>query len=200
MATASSMSRSSLLRDDRDISQIGWLWSALAGTLILLTGIAALIWPTMATVAVQIYVGWMLLLGGVFGLFAMFRASGVLACLWSLVSSLLAIAAAVLLLTRPDAGMISLTLVLTIYFFAHGAMLIVAALDYRTRVPGGWAPLLAAGIIDLVLGWAVIAGFPATATWALGVIVGVNLIAWGAALLCFAVAVRTMRRQLKHAA
>jgi uncharacterized membrane protein HdeD (DUF308 family) len=90
---------------------------------------------------------------------------------------------------------IYLTLVLAIYFFAQGITLIIAAFDYRSRVPGGWGWLLFAGIVDLALGAAVVAGLPASASWALGVIAGVNLLVWGAALFSFALAVRAIRRE-----
>jgi uncharacterized membrane protein HdeD (DUF308 family) len=195
MATTSSIS-GYWLHDDRDISEIGWFYPAISGALIALAGLAALAYPTMASVAIEMFVGWMLIAGGVFGLIALFRsARSTLGFLWTLITSLLAVIAGVLLLTRPIAGVIYLTLVLAIYFFAQGITLIIAAFDYRSRVPGGWGWLLFAGIVDLALGAAVVAGLPASASWALGVIAGVNLLVWGAALFSFALAVRAIRRE-----
>jgi len=193
---ATTFSSSHWLHDDRDISEIGWFYPAISGALIALAGLAALAYPTMASVAVEMFVGWMLIAGGIFGLIALFRSTrSTLGFLWNLITSLLAIIAGVLLLTRPIAGVIYLTLVLAIYFFAQGITLIIAAFDYRSRVPSGWGWLLFAGIVDLALGAAVVAGLPASASWALGVIAGVNLLVWGAALFSFALAVRAIRRE-----
>jgi uncharacterized membrane protein HdeD (DUF308 family) len=183
------------LHDDREVTEIGWFYPAIAGTLIALAGIAALAYPTMASVAVEFFVGWMLVAGGVFGLIALIRSRSALGFLWNLITSLLAIVAGALLLTRPITGVIYLTLVLAIYFFAQGVTLIIAAFDYRGRVPGGWGWLLFAGIVDLLLGFAVVGGLPGSATWALGVIAGINLLAWGVALVSFAFAVRAIRRE-----
>lgn len=183
------------LHDDRDVTEIGWFYPAIAGTLIALAGIAALAYPTMASVAVEYFVGWMLILGGVFGLIALIHSRSALGFLWNLITSLLAIVAGALLLNRPITGVLYLTLVLTIYFFAQGLTLIVAAFDYRGRVPGGWGWLLFAGIVDLLLGAAVVAGLPGSATWALGVIAGINLLCWGVALVSFAFSVRAIRHE-----
>ena len=200
MATVSSISGGShWLHDDREVTEIGWFYPAISGALIALAGIAALIYPTLASVAVEFFVGWMLVLGGVFGLIALFRSRSALGFLWNLITSLLAAVAGALLLTRPIAGVIYLTLVLALYFFAQGVTLIIAAFDYRGRVPGGWGWLLFAGIVDLLLGVAVVAGLPGSATWALGVIAGINLLTWGVALLSFAFAVRAIRRERRPA-
>src|SRR5215218_5928448 len=163
---ATTMSGAHWLHDDREVTDIGWFYPAISGALIALAGLAALAWPTMATVAVEFFVGWMLVLGGVFGLIALVHSKSALGFLWNLITSLLAAVAGLLLLTRPIAGAVYLTLVLAIYFFAQGATLIIAAFDYRRRVPGGWGWLLFAGLVDLLLGVAVVTGLPGSASWA----------------------------------
>jgi uncharacterized membrane protein HdeD (DUF308 family) len=200
MATTSSISGGShWLHDDHDVTEIGWLYPAISGALIALAGVAALAHPTMASIAAELFVGWVLILGGVFGLITLLRSRSTLDVLWSLITSLLAIVAGTLMLTRPIAGAIYLTLVLAIYFFAQGYTLIIAALDYRSQVPGGWGWLLFAGIVDVILGLAVVACFHNSASWALGVVAGVNLLTWGAALVSFALAVRAIHTDRKAA-
>jgi uncharacterized membrane protein HdeD (DUF308 family) len=65
--------------------------------------------------------------------------------------------------------------------------------------PDQWGWMLASGIADLILAGIIIAGWPGTATWALGLIVGVNLITSGAAITMVALAGRSLVKTLASA-
>jgi uncharacterized membrane protein HdeD (DUF308 family) len=153
------------------------------GVILTLLGIVAVIWPNISSVAVDIYVGWALLLTGVTMLAMMFFAPNTAGFLWSLLTGALALFAGVLLIWRPLEGVVSLTVVLVAFFVAEGLFQIAAAIRDRTAFPRTWGWMLLSGVADLVLAGVIIAGWPGTASWALGLIVGVNLITSGVAMI-----------------
>jgi uncharacterized membrane protein HdeD (DUF308 family) len=164
------------------------------GVIMTLLGVGAIVWPVFSSLAVGIYVGWVLLFSGVVGLIIMFSAPSAAAFLWSLLTSALALFAGVLLLWHPIEGVISLTLVLVAFFVAEGVFQIAAAFGYRTAFPESWGWMIGSGIADLVLAGVIIAGWPGTAAWALGLIVGVNLITSGVAIAVVASSVRALTK------
>jgi uncharacterized membrane protein HdeD (DUF308 family) len=164
------------------------------GIIMTLLGIAAVAWPGFSSLAVDVYVGWILLFSGVVGLIVMFSAPNAAAFLWSLLTSALALFAGVLLLWHPIEGVVSLTLVLIAFFIAEGVFQIASAFGHRTAFPETWGWMLASGIADLVLAGIIVAGWPGSAIWALGLIVGVNLISSGVAITLVANSVRKLTK------
>jgi uncharacterized membrane protein HdeD (DUF308 family) len=160
------------------------------GILMTLLGVAAVIWPQISSLAVDVYVGWILLLSGIIGLAMMFLAPNAAGFLWSLLTGALALFAGVLLLWHPVQGVVSLTMVLVAFFVVEGLFQIAVAFAYRSALPESWVWMLLSGIADLILAGLIIAGWPSSAGWALGLIVGVNLITSGLALAMAAVAGR----------
>ena len=152
------------------------------GVLMMVLGVAAVIWPQISTIAVDYYVGWLFLLSGLMGLVTMFLAPSVSSFLWSLLTSALALFVGILLLWHPVAGAVSLTLVLVGFFLVEGIFQIAAAISYRDTFPNAWGWMAVSGVADLILVGIIISGWPGTATWALGLIVAVNLITSGLAI------------------
>jgi uncharacterized membrane protein HdeD (DUF308 family) len=85
---------------------------------------------------------------------------------------------------------VTLTLVLIAFFIVEGVFQIAAAFGYRTAFPRSWGWMLGSGIADLLLAALLIAGWPGSAVWALGLVVGVNLITSGVAITLVASSVR----------
>jgi uncharacterized membrane protein HdeD (DUF308 family) len=167
------------------------------GVFLMILGALAFIWPQISTVAIDIYVGWVLLLSGLAGLATMFIAADVPAFLWSLVTAALSLFAGVLLLWHPVEGAISLTLVLIAFFIVEGVFQVAVAVRYRDLFPDSWGWMPMSGIADLFLAAVIISGWPGTASWALGLIVGVNLITSGLAITMVAAAGRSVVRTLE---
>jgi uncharacterized membrane protein HdeD (DUF308 family) len=151
-----------------------------------LVGVVAVIWPHISSIAVELYVGWLLLLSGVTGLVMMFFAPNTAGFFWSLLTGALALFSGVLLLWHPVEGVVTLTLVLMAFFTAEGLLQIAAAFTYRLAFPESWGWMVVSGIADLILALLIIAGWPSTASWALGLIVGVSLITSGVATIIVA--------------
>jgi len=156
------------------------------GIILVILGIIALVVPVMATFAVEIVIGWVVLLSGIVGLISTFRMRSAPGFWWSLFSAALGIAAGVILLAWPLSGVFSLTLILTVFLLFEGVASIMLALHHRRNASGNWGMLLASGIIDLILAAFIFLGLPGTAVWILGLVVGVNMLFGGSALISMA--------------
>jgi uncharacterized membrane protein HdeD (DUF308 family) len=169
-----------------------WKLFLFQGAVMIILGVLAICAPVAASIAVAIYVGWLLLISGVVGLIAMISTHHVHAFIWSLITAALSVVIGVLLVLMPVEGAISLTIVLTAFFIAEGIFQSAVAIASRHVMPGTWAWMLLSGIADLVLAAIIIAGWPGTAIWALGLLVGVNLLTSGWAVVVGALAGRRM--------
>jgi uncharacterized membrane protein HdeD (DUF308 family) len=167
-----------------------WGWFLTEGIVLVVLGILALLAPVIASVAATVFFGWLLLLSGIMGLVATFRARQAPGFGWSLLSAVIGIVAGVLLIGWPLLGTLSLTAVLIAFLFAEGIVTIMYALEHRTALSGRWGWLLASGIVDVGLGVLLLMGLPGTARWALGLLLGVNLIFGGWALIFMALHAR----------
>ena len=161
------------------------------GIVLVLLGAAAIVLPVVATITFTIFVGWLFLISGGVGLVTtLWMHKRVPGFWWALLSALIGIAAGLILLLWPLTGVLSLTLVLSAFFIVEGVTSILYALEHRNQVSGRWGWMLVSGIIDLILAGIIIAGLPGTAFWALGLLVGINLLFGGVALIGMALAAR----------
>ena len=161
------------------------------GIVLLALGVVAILLPPLATLAVTIVFGWIFLVSGLIGWVTTLGARGAPGFWWSLVSARLATVAGLVLLSQPVGGALSLTLLLIAFFAIEGAVSVLYALEHRRELSGRWEWMLVSGIIDLVLAGIILAGLPGTAAWALGVLVGVNMIFGGTALIAMALHARS---------
>jgi uncharacterized membrane protein HdeD (DUF308 family) len=160
------------------------------GIMLVVLGLLAVLTPVIAGVAATIFFGWILLISGIVGLVTTFRARQAPGFWWSLLSDLVAIVAGVVLLVWPLQGTLSLSAVLIAFLFVEGVVTIMYALEHRSALSGRWGWLLASGIVDVLLGVLLFAGLPGTALWLLGIVVGVNLLFGGWALIMMALHAR----------
>jgi uncharacterized membrane protein HdeD (DUF308 family) len=166
-----------------------WKLFLAEGIILVVLGFLAIIVPAIASLAVAIFLGWLFLISGIVGLITTFMMRNLPGFWWSLLSAVLAIAAGVVLLGWPVSGVLSLTLVLIVFFLIEGIASIMYALEHRNS--GRWAWMLASGIIDLLLAALILAGFPASAAWAIGLIVGINLVFGGVSMIAMALHARS---------
>jgi uncharacterized membrane protein HdeD (DUF308 family) len=160
------------------------------GIVLIVLGTLAVLVPAVASLAATIVFGWILLLSGVMGLISTLRARQSPGFGWSLLSALLGIAAGIILLATPLQGTLSLTAVLIAFLIVEGVATVLFALEHRKGATGRWSWLLASGILDIGLGGILLAGLPGTAVWALGLLVGINMIFGGWALVWMALHAR----------
>jgi len=167
-----------------------WKAFLFEGILLAILGLAAMIVPPLASLAVTIFVGWMFMISGIAGLVLTFWARALPGFWWSLISAALAVLAGGILLAQPVKGVYALTLVIGIYFVAEGVATIMYALEHRRELSERWLWLLIAGIFDVLISFMIISGLPGSAEWAIGLLVGINLVFGGASLIGMALAER----------
>ena len=167
-----------------------WMAFLFEGILLVVLGLAAMILPPLASLAVTIFLGWMFLISGAAGLALTFWARQMPGFWWSLVSAALALAVGIILLAQPVQGTLTLTIVVGVYFLAEGVATIMYALEHRRELSERWSWLLIAGIMDLLIAAVIITGLPGSALWAVGLLVGINLLFGGASLIGMALAAR----------
>jgi uncharacterized membrane protein HdeD (DUF308 family) len=178
-----------LQRTVADALHTHWKLFLLQGGVMVILGVLAVAAPAMATLAVDVFFGWLLLSSGISGLVVMFWSNSVSAFFWTLGAALLSTAAGALLIWQPVEGAISLTILLTIFFIIEGLIQIGSSIGYRDVIRN-WGWMLASGIADLALAAIIIVGWSVSAGWVLGLLVGVNLITTGVAVISAAVAGR----------
>ena len=163
-----------------------WKLYLAEGVGLLVLGLIAVIVPPLATLAATLLFGWLFLISGIIGLFTTIWMRSAPGFWWSLVSAVLGILAGIWLLAQPIIGALSLTVVLIAFFMIEGIASIMFAIDHRRELSGQWGYMLFSGIVDLVLSVLIATGLPSTAVWALGLLVGINLVFGGIALIAIA--------------
>ncbi|WP_028136590.1 HdeD family acid-resistance protein [Bradyrhizobium japonicum] len=167
-----------------------WKAFLFEGILLAVLGVAALILPPLASLAIAIFLGWMFLISGIGGLIVTYWARNTPGFWWSLISAALAVLTGILLLARPVQAVLTLTIVLGAYFLAEGVATIMYALEHRRELSSRWSWLLISGLVDIAISFMVITGLPSSAEWAIGILVGINLLFGGASLIGMALAAR----------
>jgi uncharacterized membrane protein HdeD (DUF308 family) len=156
------------------------------GVLLVVLGSLAIVIPSLVTVAVTIFLGCLFLSRGIVGLITTFWAQHVPGFCWSLLSATLVIATGIVLLGWPVQGAISLTLVLIVFFIIEGVLSIMYALEHKRKLSGRWCWMLLSGIIDFILAAIIWVGLPGTVEWVLGLLVGINMLCGGSAMIAMA--------------
>ena len=167
-----------------------WKAFLVEGIVLAILGLAAMIVPPLAGLAVTIFLGWMFLVSGIAGLVVTIWARGMPGFWWSLISAALAVLAGGILLARPLQGLFTLTVVICVYFVAEGVATIMYALEHRRELSGRSSWLLISGLMDIIIAFLIISGLPGSADWAIGLLVGINLLFGGATLIGVALAAR----------
>jgi uncharacterized membrane protein HdeD (DUF308 family) len=168
-----------------------WAFYLAEGIVLFALGAVAIIVPPIATLGVTIVIGWLFFTSGTFSLIMSFFARHARGFWWSLLSALLGIVAGFVLLAWPGGGAVSLTLVLIAYFVVEGIVSILFGLEQRQHV-STWGWPLANGIVDIVLAGVLFIGLPGSAAWALGLLVGIDMLFGGVALTAIAINVRRL--------
>jgi uncharacterized membrane protein HdeD (DUF308 family) len=180
-----------LILSDDDVRRVR-RWLLVSGVLSLLAGAATITVPAVASVTITIFVGWILLLAGVvMGIHAFSLRAGGHGGL-RVLSALLALVVGIYLVAFPLSGAVTLTFLLAVWFFGMGALDLITAWQMRGRPGTGIAGL--SGALAVALGVLVAAELPSSANWAIGLLVGINLILWGERSL---VAARLLTRGLE---
>jgi len=165
-----------------------WGWLLALGILMIVLGVVAIAAPVVATLAVQIALGWILMVGGIAQGVHAFMVQGWGGFLLQLLSAALYLLIGVLLLVNPVEGALALTFVLAVFLIVEGVFKVVLAL--RVRPQRGWGWPLASGVVSLILGILIWSEWPVAGLWVIGLLVGIQLLFTGWSLVMLALAAR----------
>lgn len=165
-----------------------WGWFLGLGIVFLLAGIAAIAFPLMSTIAAKIALGWIFMLSGLFAILHSFSISRWGGFLLNLLIGVLYVVAGGYLAFFPFTGIITLTLLLAALFLAEGILQL--AMAFRVRGQSGWFWVLLSGLIAIAAGVLIALELPGSATWAIGLLAGINLLSTGISFIVLALAGR----------
>jgi uncharacterized membrane protein HdeD (DUF308 family) len=159
-------------------------WLIATGILSILVGLLALAVPAAASVGTALFIGWVLVFAGVVMTAHSFSRGSVGGVTLAVLNGLLTLVIGLYIVIFPLSGTVTLTFALAVWFFGIGVLEVVAAL--RTRGQPMAALLAFSGVLSAILGVLIVADLPSSAGWAIGLLVGLNLVFWGVRALMLA--------------
>ncbi|MEM7441863.1 MAG: HdeD family acid-resistance protein [Pseudomonadota bacterium] len=153
-------------------------WTGIAMAVI---GLLAVAFPIVATLSVELLVGWIFIFAGIIGFVGAFSYHGTGPFFGALLLSLLKVVAGVFLLINPAAGVIALTLVVAVLFMIEGAMQLALAFELKPDSGRGW--MIFSAVIAILAGILIAANLPGASVFLLGLLVGVNFLCTGIAMI-----------------
>jgi uncharacterized membrane protein HdeD (DUF308 family) len=180
-----------------------WVLFLIEGAALILLGLLAIAIPSIASENVTGILGWLFLLSGATGLVTTYWARRAPGFWWSLVSAVLAIFVGGVLIENKSQDLYGglmgwpfhnagpLRLILVLFFLVEGSASIMFAVEHRRQFSRRWAFLFASGVVDIILASIIIFALPGTSAWMLGLLVGINMIFGGSALIATGLHART---------
>ena len=170
-----------------------WKWLLASGILAVVAGIVAIAIPAAASVTIELFIGWLLVFSSGFQLIDAFApprtASRVIV---RMAYAALFLAAGIYLLVAPLEGTFTLTVALAAFLIAFGLVRLYVALRGRDEPGAGLVAL--SGVAGVVLGVLIAVELPSSADWAIGLLVGVDLMFYGFSAVWTALAGRELAR------
>jgi len=178
------------------MAETHWRLFVAEGIVLIGLGLFAIILPLVAGLATTIFLGAVFIAAGGIGLATSLLMPKAPAITWSVISAVLALSVGLVLLFYPLRGMITLTFVLVSYFIADGVIGMFMAISHRRELADKWEWMMITGVIDLILAAILISGMPGTYAWALGLLVGIDMIFGGCTLIAMAMAARVAEGEI----
>ncbi|HTP69794.1 MAG TPA: DUF308 domain-containing protein [Dongiaceae bacterium] len=163
-------------------------WYIASAVILIVLGIFGIVEPGIAGLGVTLLVGWLLLVGAVLHFIAAFKGGGAKQVIFQVLIGLLYLVGGMYFLTHTIMGVATLTLLLAAIILVEGVIEVVSY--FRMRGEGASAWLLINGIITLLLGGLIYFHWPSSSIWAIGTLVGINLLMTGFSRLMFGLAAR----------
>jgi uncharacterized membrane protein HdeD (DUF308 family) len=190
MAVIRTVSTTSVKIKDRQYLREKWGWFFFLGTLLTILGVAAMATPFVASIAVALFVGILLLVSGVMQMIHAFSFRKVGDFIGEMALSIIGILVGLYMVFNPLLGVSALTLVLGIYLIVEGISKTYIA--FRWRPIEGWQWSLFSGIVAIILGILIFLRWPLTAFWLIGVLLGINFIFMGTSFVMLGLTLRRL--------
>jgi uncharacterized membrane protein HdeD (DUF308 family) len=171
------------------------MWTGIA---LIIFGAIAIATPAFMGTAVVMVIGAVLLVSGVFQFVQGFREESWASKLLGMILGVIAVLCGFAVLAHPLVGMVVLTLILAIFFVIEGIWKVIASFSFRPAP--GWVAMLCSGILCFLLGFLIWYQWPLSGMWAIGILIGVDLLATGVSMVVLAMTIKRMKKDLEAAA
>ena len=158
-------------------------WSLALSVVMIVAGVAALLAPFVAGVALTLFLGWMVIIAGLAQMFYGFSAHGRSHVLWLVLVGVVYLLIGIFLVRHPGVALATVTLFLAAYLLVEGVIELVLA--FRVRPAGSWVWLLLNAVVTLVLAVMIWRAWPGSSAWVIGTLIGISLIFSGFSRLMF---------------
>jgi len=169
-------------------------WITALGVLTVLAGFVAVGSPLAAGLGVSVVLGFAMVIGGGARIVGAFSAGSFGQGALAFLGGILAMVAGVIGVARPGIGLETLTLLLGAYLLVDGVSGAVLALHVRPQKGWGW--MLFSAALSVVLGFMLLRDWPLFGLWAVGTLVGINLIISGASMVSMGSTVRGLAKRV----
>lgn len=173
---------------DINTIQNHWKLFLFEGILLVILGLLAVALPVISTLSIEILIGVLLVIGGIATTVRTLQVQAETGFYMTLFNSTVAIIVGLLLLFFPQTGVLTLTLLLGFFFLIEGIIKIIAGLQLGPATNRVW--LIISGFLALIISVVIFSGLPGTAAWALGLLVGINMVFGGWSLIALALTAR----------
>ncbi|HTH51194.1 MAG TPA: DUF308 domain-containing protein [Pyrinomonadaceae bacterium] len=152
-------------------------YSTVAAVLLIVFGCLAIALPAVVGLGASMLFGCTMLVAGFLHIGYAFTAKGAGGFLWGLLVSVVYMIGGIYLISNPGVALGGLTLAIAAVFVVEGVLQIIGFIAARGAPGAVW--LLLSGIVAVALGVMIWRQFPSSALWAIGTMIGVNLISAG---------------------
>ncbi len=161
----------------------------ICASVLTLLGILAIVLPQVATLATVLFIGWLLLIAGISGLYVTIQGRNIFNWRSMGVLFLLTVIAGLIMVFRPESGIHVLTALLAILFFIEGIVYTAVGIQFR-QVFMAWKWMVASGVASLLFAVLILIGWPETTGIVIGLLVGINFLTSGFSLFMLGSAIR----------
>ena len=174
---------------DLDLARHHWRWVLASGIAFVSFGAMAFAYSVLVMLASVFVLGWALVFGGIFQAIHAFKVSQWNGFLLELLLAILYMVVGLVMVAHPEAGAMSVTLLIAAFFLVGGLFRIFAGTMLH---PPGRAWLLVSGVVTLLLGMLIWAEWPASGLWVIGTFVAIDMVFSGTRLITLALNARSL--------
>jgi uncharacterized membrane protein HdeD (DUF308 family) len=169
-------------------------WLVALGVLTVIAGLLAMASPLLSGMGVSVFIGIAMVVAGVARTVGAFRAGSFGQGALAFIGGILTFVAGVILATRPGFALATLTLLLGGYLLVDGIS--GALLAFHVRPEKGWGWMLFSAAMGVVLGILLLKEWPLSGLWAVGTLVGINLLFAGFSIISVGSAARGLAKRV----
>ncbi|MCL7416425.1 MAG: HdeD family acid-resistance protein [Halalkalicoccus sp.] len=188
------VTRTTEMEESMAIDGVSETWRPLmiVGGVLVALGVLAVVFPFATGIGIELLLGGLLVVGGIVQAIHAFGARRWTGFLAAIALGALYLIAGLVVLANPLLGLATLTLLVGSFFLVDGVVELY--MGWQVRPEANWVGLVVSGALSLVLAGLILAGWPSTAVWAVGLLFGINLLTTGFAMIAVAMGGRRTER------